>query len=244
MPHHRAAESSVHEIADGVYFVEGPASNWTILADDQEVTLIDAGYPGDASEVQRSLRSVAPDLPLRNILVTHGHSDHIGSIPHLVAHHDATVWAAREEIPNIRREVLHQIGVADLLPKLFLPRYLVWMVHAIRAGGLAPIDIEAVSALMPDAEVTFSGMTIVPRLTAGHTPGHLTFELPDQRVLITGDTLITAHATTTTVGLQELGAMWHWDATAAHSSALSIARNTHTLLPGHGPLHHPRREAG
>ena len=49
-------ETNVSEPAPGVYFVEGPASNWTVVRAGSDFILVDSGYPGDREHVLASLR--------------------------------------------------------------------------------------------------------------------------------------------------------------------------------------------
>jgi glyoxylase-like metal-dependent hydrolase (beta-lactamase superfamily II) len=225
----------MEEVAPGVFFVEGPASNWVILSDGSSVTLIDTGYPADAALVDSSLVQAAPGGALQNILLTHGHSDHTGSVCRLADSTGAQVLAAQEEIANITREELHQIGFAQILPRLWRPRFFRWTMHALRAGGLGNPNVQQVESLSPNVPRIFSQHRVIPRLSPGHTPGHMVFELPDEGIVVTGDALITGHPTSTRSGRQVLDPIWHSDVVGARAQAEALLGDPRIILPGHGP---------
>jgi glyoxylase-like metal-dependent hydrolase (beta-lactamase superfamily II) len=229
------------EVAPGVHFVEGPASNWTILSGDGTMTLVDAGYPADLELVEASLRSVAadsgPQLPrLTSVLVTHGHSDHIGTLTALRRRHEFDVLAAPAEVPNVTREQLHQVTVGDVLPHLYKPRFARWVLHAVRAGGLGDVGVPDVVPLDLGSARTFSGHRVVPTAAVGHTPGHTVYALPDDDVLITGDALVTGHPTSRLDGVQMLHPIFHDDlAEAGRTYGRLVEHRARVVLPGHGP---------
>ena len=230
---------SFTEVAPGVFFVEGPLSNWVVLVGGTAVTLIDAGYPADLALVEQSIaRAGAAPENLRQIFVTHGHSDHVGSISALVAMHAPAVFAHPDELANVRREEVHQVGFRDLLPHLWKPRTFAWTLRAVGAGGLGDVAVPTVSALETGVELPIAGHRVIAVTTSGHTPGHVAYWLPDSGIVISGDALVTAHPTSSHDGPQLLMEIFHSHPGGA-ANALDIlgALDDVTLvLPGHGPL--------
>lgn len=228
---------AVIEVLPGVFFVEGPAANWVILTepDSRRFTLIDTGYPGDWDRLLASLAHVGRSLDdCAALLITHGHSDHIGSAA-LVAAHGVPVYAHELELANIRREISEQITVKDLGWRVLGPRVLVWAAHAVAAGGLGDVAVQAVQPL--DEVVLASvpgGLEAIH--TGGHTTGHTAYLCKDAGLLVCGDVLISGHAISPWEGLQLLPALFHVNPAGIREAAAKMERPELVwLLPGHGP---------
>ncbi|GAA3317348.1 MBL fold metallo-hydrolase [Arthrobacter ramosus] len=231
-----SAEENVKEVAEDVFFVQGPAVNWTILKRGKEFTLIDTGYPGNWPLLQSSMNFLG--LATENaagVLLTHGHSDHIGNAARISAM-GIPVFASHAELPNIRREVLEQVTVKDLGLRILRPRVGAWAVHAIRSGGLSDVAVPGVVAMTQDILDALPGS---PRIiaTGGHTSGHVSFFVPSAKAVVTGDALVTGHAVSPVCGPQLLPAVFHHRPSETLASVEVLRQlGAEMILPGHGPV--------
>ncbi|MBT2501929.1 MBL fold metallo-hydrolase [Curtobacterium sp. ISL-83] len=230
---------SVVSVAPGVVFVEGPVSNWVVLAEEDGVSLIDAGYPADADLVLDTVRYAGHDpADLRRVYVTHGHVDHVGGLPGILARYPGVeVLAHADEVANVRGPERQQVTPAEIGGRLASVRVLRWLVRAIRSDALRPTTVPTVRAF---TAADFVGRAIAPLPAPGHTAGSTAYLLPAADAIVTGDAVVSHHDTQP--------ASWHprprmitpfftADASTAFESARALPIPA-IVLPGHGPAVH------
>ncbi|MFJ4468184.1 MBL fold metallo-hydrolase [Streptomyces sp. NPDC089424] len=231
-------QADVREVAEGIHLVHGSNTNWVIIKDGDAVTLVDTGYLGDRPMLLDSLAAVgsAPEA-VTAVLITHAHNDHLGSAEYLRATYGTPVYLHEAEVPHARREFLHQVSVGQVLRNGWRPGVLPWAVHALRSGGTAHLPVASPEPFPVAGPLDLPGRP-VPVHTPGHTEGHAVLHLPDAGVVISGDALVTGHATTRVKGPQLLPDMFHRERVRALASLELIeALAADVLLPGHGPVH-------
>ena len=194
-----------------------------------EVTIIDAGVPGYYGDIPRELTAMGRSIgDVRALVLTHGHSDHIGFAERLRRERSVPVWVheldaalARGEVPNPAKS-----GPMKLAPLLgFL-----WfgMLH----GALRTRYLVEVSTYGDGATLDLPGSPRVI-LVPGHTPGSAALLVRTLDALFAGDCLSTYAVTTGARGPQL--APFTADADQALES-LSRLRHVEArwVLPGHG----------
>ncbi|MFE9675679.1 MBL fold metallo-hydrolase [Streptomyces sp. NPDC006259] len=231
--------ADVRQVADGTYLVHGNNTNWVILTEGDAVTLIDTGYPADRPGLLASLAAVArsPEA-VTAVLITHAHNDHLGSAEHLRAGYGIPVLLHPAEVPHARRDFLQQVSVGTVLRNAWRPGVLPWMAHALRAGGTEQHPVTAPEPFPAATGALDLPGRPVPVHTPGHTDGHTVFHLPEAGILVSGDALVSGHATSRIGGPQLLPGMFHHERARALAS-LDVIESlaADTLLPGHGPVH-------
>jgi glyoxylase-like metal-dependent hydrolase (beta-lactamase superfamily II) len=206
-----------------VYFVGRPGGPWV---------LIDAGLPGRAQQIHAAAaaRYGAASRP-EAILLTHGHWDHVGSAERLAAAWDVPIYAHRLEHPYLTGRSAYPppdptIGGAIAFLSRFMPS------SPYDFGSrLRPLVANEVPGL-PDWEWV---------ATPGHSPGHVSFFRPADRVLLAGDAFATMDMDSWSglvTGRQRLaraGAPFNsdWQATRAAVEALARLR-PNVVGCGHG----------
>jgi glyoxylase-like metal-dependent hydrolase (beta-lactamase superfamily II) len=186
-----------------------------LLADEDGLTLVDAGTPFDADRVEAAVDAAGFDREdIARILLTHYDLDHVGSVAKLAV--DAPVY----------------IGTADAD----------YLTGARRPGisGLKPAIQTAVAVLIPDVPAdrvrrvgdgdVIGGFTAYH--TPGHTPGHVAYVHEARDVAVLGDAVIER-------GGSLRASPWYlsYDAGRAEDSVVAFAERApevQTLGMGHG----------
>ncbi|PYY51967.1 hypothetical protein DEI84_02495 [Curtobacterium sp. MCBD17_023] len=224
------------DIADGVVFVEGPASNWVILAGRDGVSLIDAGYPADSALVVDSIRISGYDpSELKRVFITHGHVDHVGGVPEILKRYpDVDVLVAASEIANVHGPDREQVTFTDVGGRVASLRVIRWLSFAVASGGLARVRVPSARAF---TAADFQNRGLQPVCAPGHTEGSTAYELLGTEALVTGDAIITHHATQPSrweARPRMIPAYFTSDPDRAFVSAQALPR-ARLILPGHGP---------
>jgi glyoxylase-like metal-dependent hydrolase (beta-lactamase superfamily II) len=161
---------------------------------DRGFALIDAGWDWDegATALFDGIRATGHDpVDCVGVLVTHGHPDHHGLSGRMRDASDA--WIGLHPIEaeqvalglandlDLTLTLLDAAGVpSDVLPDM--PRSL---------GDALPIGAAPDRHLNDDDVIDLGGRRVRVLWTPGHSPGHLAFLLEDERVLATGDNVLT-----------------------------------------------------
>jgi hydroxyacylglutathione hydrolase len=122
--------------------------------------------PGDEAE---RILGAADELgvSVEGILLTHTHFDHIGAVAPIAKATGAEVWC-----PEIEVAVLADINS-------FVP----W-------PGFGPYEsYDADHTVSGGERLELAGMEIDVIFTPGHSPGHVTYSIPDEAAIFSGDVL-------------------------------------------------------
>jgi hydroxyacylglutathione hydrolase len=122
--------------------------------------------PGD--EAPRLIEAVAAlEVDVAAILLTHTHFDHVGAVAPLARATGAEVWCPEIEVPVL----------ADIM------RFVPW-------PGFGPFEsYDADHTVAGGETLELAGLEIEVLFTPGHSPGHVTYSLPAEQVVFSGDVL-------------------------------------------------------
>ena len=124
----------------------------------------------DPGEEAERLLSAVDELGIEKveaILVTHTHFDHVGAVAPVAQATGAPVYC-----PELEREVL--ANIMDYVP---------W-------PGFGPFEsYEADHTVAGGETLELAGMKLEVLFTPGHSPGHVTYAISEERALFSGDVL-------------------------------------------------------
>jgi glyoxylase-like metal-dependent hydrolase (beta-lactamase superfamily II) len=153
------------EIAPGIR--DEALVNSYLVEESGEVTIVDAGLAGLYRDLPDELASMGRSIEdVRALVLTHGHSDHIGYAERLRTGHGVPVSVHEDDAALARGEVKNP---AKGTGKTKLGPFVGFMWYSLLRGGLRTKHVGAVSTFGDGATLDVPGTQRVV-LTPGHTP--------------------------------------------------------------------------
>jgi glyoxylase-like metal-dependent hydrolase (beta-lactamase superfamily II) len=215
-----------------VYFV-GAGTSWV---------LIDAAWAKDAPFIREAAEGlIGTDVRPGAILLTHAHPDHAGSALQLAKAWDCPVYVHPCELPLATGDFSAMAKFAGPLDTWVVLPLMRIIGRRRRSAMLARSSLASVvRVLEPNAGVPgLPDWQCIP--TPGHTPGHVSFFRNSDRVLITGDAVVTMELNSLSGLLRQRQGLsgppryttWNWS--VARKSMITLAELRPTVLAsGHG----------
>ena len=93
------AVSLTRDVAPGVHRVEDAYTNWYLVEDGDELTVVDAGVPTSWDSLLEAVKALGRRLEdIRALVLTHAHFDHVGFAEKARQRLDIPVYAHRREV--------------------------------------------------------------------------------------------------------------------------------------------------
>lgn len=171
------------QLSKHVYQLSLGAVNTFVIADEEGLTLVDTGYKNSKEKIFAAIRQGGKKPEdIRQIILTHAHPDHSGSVSDIKESLGVPVFAHEEDA------ILLEAGVGGRLPHELSPGIANWLIYNLFIKN-SPNTTDAVMVdkklrggdILPIA----GGIEVIH--TPGHSKGHISLLLKKDEMLIAGD---------------------------------------------------------
>lgn len=168
------------EIVPGVHTIDKLGVGRAYLyAEADRLTLVDTGLPKSAAKIFAVIDALGrkPE-DVRQVIVTHCHNDHAGSLADVVDRSGAQVLAHPLDAPVLRGERLPAPANTNAIMQRLL--------HLTGPGLHSPRSVHVDREVNDGDEIDLDGGARIIH-TPGHTPGSISIYLPARKLLFAGD---------------------------------------------------------
>jgi len=229
--------------------MEGPNSSYLISGRDG-LSLVDTGSPQQPQleKIQSVINSHDYSIDeLDDILLTHGHPDHVGLAGVLQEESDATVYLHQHDLHFLRSERSMRDGFAgdgDWFDEMGIPTQkredLLSTVNASRDENQSTFPYpESIDAIKEGDTIQVGDTALEVLYTPGHTLGSVVYSFTGDagQEAFTGDTLLPTYTPNIGADLRLENPLGRY-----LESIRRMGRNLDRAWPGHrGPIHDPKQ---
>ena len=233
-------------------FILGPRgrsqTNAYLVHDGASWVLVDAGWAIDGPRIRAAARSLlGPGADPSAVLLTHAHPDHAGSARELAEAWGCPVYVHPAELPIATGDFAAMAGHAGPLDRWLVLPAMRLVGRRRREAALARSSLAGVVHPLGPAGAIPGVEGWTWEHTPGHTPGHVAYVRAADRVVLSGDAVLTLEVNAWAGVLRQRqglsGPPWYttWDREAAIASIRAVAGlEPSVLATGHGmPLAGP-----
>jgi glyoxylase-like metal-dependent hydrolase (beta-lactamase superfamily II) len=161
--------AAAEEIFPFIYAIPLGYVNAFMLAEEDGLTLIDAGLKGNDRRIARAVRQIGrkPE-DLRDILITHHHADHVGALAALIEKSGAKAWVHPLDAPIVAGEERRP----PANPSSIAGRILGPLIERLPQNNPPPAKP---TAEVNDGDIVPVGGGVKVIATPGHTMGHVSY---------------------------------------------------------------------